>query len=134
MITGKIVRLREERKLDKQIDYSRFGARRDKVTVLIERTVGDRTLPVLEITPMGDIREISAPTLRTPIHRLFQEQYQRIDNYGAIDAKHRFALMVGEAHAIVEAERRDSFASRLARRSLKAERAKRYRPTQAVTR
>lgn len=134
MVIGKIVRIREERKLDKQIDYCRFGAKRDKVTVLIERMAGDRTIPVLEITPMGDIREIPAPTLRTPIHRLFQEQYSRIDNYGAIDAKHRFALMVGEAHAIVEAERRDSKERRARRDAKKAERAKRYRPTQAVTR
>lgn len=67
-----VVYLDERRNLDKTIDLARFGARKDHVTVIIQRTLttrkGDpRRVPILQITPQGDIREIAVPTLRTPI-------------------------------------------------------------------
>jgi hypothetical protein len=73
-----VVRLDEGKNLDKTIDLARFGAVKDHVTVIIERTLttkrGDpRRIPILEITPKADIREILAPRLRTPIAQLLTE-------------------------------------------------------------
>lgn len=67
-----VVRLPLEKRLDRQIDICRFGARRDHVTVIIERhtTRKDgsvRRTPILELTPDGDIREIDAAPLRVAI-------------------------------------------------------------------
>jgi hypothetical protein len=67
-----VVRLNEGKNLDKTIDLARFGAAKDKVTVIIERTFttkkGDpRRIPILEITPSANIQEILAPRLRTSI-------------------------------------------------------------------
>lgn len=76
--TPPVVYLDETRNIDKTIDLARFGARKDHVTVIIQRTLinrkGDpRRIPVLEITPDGDIREIVAPRLRTPISVLLAD-------------------------------------------------------------
>lgn len=65
------IHLSEENNLDRQIDICRKGATRDHVRVIIERTTKRGTkIPLIEITPQGDIREVDAPTLRTPIREL----------------------------------------------------------------
>jgi hypothetical protein len=64
--------LTESKNLDKDITLARFGAKKDRVRVVIQRTLqtrsGDtRRIPILEVTPAGDIVEVLAPTLRTPV-------------------------------------------------------------------
>lgn len=77
------VRLAEERKLDRQLDYCRFGARKDNARVIIERTVTSknphvpvRRVPILEITPDGDVREVPAPTLKHSLADAFPAAFQ----------------------------------------------------------
>ena len=61
----------EQRNLDRQIDVCWKGAQKDHVYVVIERTTKRGTkLPIVEITPQGDIREVPAPTMRTSIRVL----------------------------------------------------------------
>lgn len=69
---GSVVRLPADKNLDKQIDYCRFGARNHGVTVVIEKQSPTkaghvRRTPIMEVTPAGDIREITVPTMRTPM-------------------------------------------------------------------
>lgn len=68
-----VVYLDAKKNLDKDIDLARFGARKDHVTVILQRVFTTqkgnlRRTPILEITPKGDLLEILAPRLRTPIH------------------------------------------------------------------
>lgn len=72
------VYLDELKNLDKTIDLARLGARKDHVTVIVQRLRttkrGDvRRSPILEITPAGDVLEIPAPRLRTPISTSLSE-------------------------------------------------------------
>ena len=61
----------EQRNLDRQIEVCRKGAQTDRVYMVIERTTKRGTkLPIIEITPQGDIREVPAPTMRTSIRVL----------------------------------------------------------------
>lgn len=61
----------EEKNLDRLINICRFGAIRDNVTVLIDRTIpskhGPRRIPIIEISPTGDFREVDAPPLRVTL-------------------------------------------------------------------
>jgi hypothetical protein len=73
-----VVYLDAGKNLDKTIDLARFGARKDRVNVVIQRTLttkkGDtRRIPILEITSEGNVMEIPAPRLRTPISALLTE-------------------------------------------------------------
>lgn len=61
-----------EKNLDKQIDHLRTRAKKDGITMIIEqitqrRDGSPRRVPIVEITPTGDIREIDAPALRVPL-------------------------------------------------------------------
>lgn len=64
---------RIRRRMDKEIDLARFGARKDNVTVIIRRAVPTHDVEdspyreLLEITPEGDVREIDVPPLRVSI-------------------------------------------------------------------
>jgi hypothetical protein len=67
--TPLIVRLPAEKNLDRQLDVCRHTAKREKATVVIERVVERRDgskqrIPILAVTPEGDIREMDAPALR----------------------------------------------------------------------
>ncbi len=66
------VHLPAEKNLDRQIEVCRHTARKDQVTVIIERSVerrdgSKRVIPILEITPAGDVREIEVNTFRVSV-------------------------------------------------------------------
>lgn len=99
------VRMPLEKKLDRQIDICRLGARKDRVAVVIEREVkhkGSGTIirrePVIEITPDGDVREFDAPRLRTRMHTAI--------------ANDRMQQLAAEATRMIEADRRRKDAKR----------------------
>lgn len=73
----RVVRLPEERNMNRLIDIVRLGARRDNAMVIIERHIGNRRVPVLEVTPEGDLCEVPAARLRTTIGAHMSEQHFR---------------------------------------------------------
>lgn len=57
---------------DRQIEVCRHTARKEKATVIIERSVerrdgSKRVIPIMEITPNGDVREIEVNTFRVSV-------------------------------------------------------------------
>ena len=101
-----VVCLDETKNLDKTITLARFGARKDHVTVVIQRTRvtkrGDtRRTPILEVTPAGDVLEISAPRLRTPISAFLTDSPL---NVRAGKGQTRFAEVVKMSRDYVAAE------------------------------
>jgi len=86
-----VVRLPLERNFDKQLDLCRFGARKDGVTVVIERAItrrnGDvRHVPVVTITPTGDIEETVASPLTVYSLQHIAEA-QRLRDAGGMNAR-----------------------------------------------
>jgi hypothetical protein len=113
--TTTIIRLPEEKKLDKQIDICRFGAKRDNVTVLIERTItrkdgSTNTFPIFEITPAGDLREVPPPSLKATIGARMREQHVRYlegeMNAGMTAGHERLDALVGDSRDALAADRR----------------------------
>lgn len=104
-----IVRLAEERNLDRQIDICRKGAIRDRVRVIIERPTKRGTkIPVLEITPQGDIREVPAPALKTPIRLLVKHvmtDETLLPNRAALDGYARLSTLVAEVDRRIATKR-----------------------------
>jgi hypothetical protein len=91
----------EDRNVDRQILKARATAIKDKVRVLIERTTKRGTrIPVLEITPQGDIREVPAPALRVSLRErmndLFTDPNLR-PNTAAVDGYAHISMMVAES-------------------------------------
>lgn len=126
---GSVVHLPIERKLDRQLDVCRHGAKTDRCTVVIERRRTDRagnvhSTPVIEITPEGDVNEIPVATMRTSLGELFKAQYldsldgacsetsaRAIDRMTRIaaESEHEIATLVTQARqrAKKDRERRD---------------------------
>lgn len=128
------MRLPEEKRLDKQIEICRFGAKRDNVTVLIERPHVRKTgetimTPILEISPAGDIAEVLAPTLRTPIRIHMHDQHVRYlegsMNAGMRAGHERLGDLVEDTRDTLATERADS--QRRANRGPRRYRANRQR-------
>lgn len=114
-MTTKTIRLPEEKKLDKQIDICRFGAKRDNVTVLIERTITRKdgstsTFPILEITPQGDLRETPPLGLRVTIGALMTCQHVRYlegeMNVAMAEGHEKLDILVGQSRDILADARR----------------------------
>lgn len=119
------VYLRAERNIDKVIDLARFGARKDKVTVVIQRTIttrrGDiKQVPLLEVTPTGDVQEIMAHPLRASITaRLTEADLDYRDagmNKRAAAGHEHFARLVKLSRDYMAAEREHEQNRRLRRR------------------
>jgi hypothetical protein len=64
---------------NKLIDLCRVGAAKDNVRVVIERVKpsGER-VPVLEISPNGDVAEIAPPTLKSSLADKFPAALRQI--------------------------------------------------------
>lgn len=76
--TTPVVRLAADKNIDKSITAARTLARRDGVTVIIEKGVARRDgsirrIPILEVSPKGDVWEVPAPALRVSIAQRLTE-------------------------------------------------------------
>jgi hypothetical protein len=109
-----LVRVAEERNTDKVIRNARTRAQQDGVTVLIMRTdKRERSFPVLEITPQGDVCEVLAPTLRATLRDRFEEQSLdvldvRTTGQARARASTRFAQIVVRTNEVIAAKSRRS--------------------------
>lgn len=85
--TTPVVCLPEEKNLDKQLSAARIRAQREHTTFIIERTLtrrdgSARRIPILEITPKGDLLEVPAPRLRVSLGARFDwdMSHKRVNN------------------------------------------------------
>ena len=105
-----IVRIIEKGNLDRTVGVARTTARRDNRTVLIERAIKRRDgsellVPVLEITPGGDIREVSPPSLRVSLGDRFLHHFESIDPTSRwMNFLHNMANMVIQSRDYLQAE------------------------------
>jgi hypothetical protein len=104
-IKSSVVRMPEERNIDRQIGICRFGAQRDGVTVLIVRKTPRGEQVVFEITPQGDVIEPNAPGLKASLRARLEEQYLTAHNAATQAATHRAAEVVGAADAAIKSRR-----------------------------
>lgn len=89
--TPPVVRLEADKNLDRSINLARLRAKKEGATVFIEKGIARRDgsirrIPILEVTPQGDVLEVPAATLRTPIAQQVLEQ-DIVRHQGGLNAR-----------------------------------------------
>lgn len=110
--TPPAVRLHADKNLDKSITAARLQARRDSVTIVLEKGVPRRDgtirrIPILEITPHGDVLEVPAAMLRVPnAQRVTEADFDRrqgLMNARASRGHDNFARLIEDSHNYLQA-------------------------------
>ncbi len=132
MTLATTIHLPEDRNIERQIAKARITAIKDKVRILIERTTKRGTkIPVMEITPQGDVREVPSPalkvTVRERMNSLFSDPTLR-PNTRATDGYMGISMLVAEADRRIAVKK----ASNQGRRDRQAQRATPPAPVELV--
>jgi hypothetical protein len=104
--TSRIVHLPEERDMDRLIKVAKYGAKRDNVTVVIERRVADRRTPLLQVSPDGRVKAIPASTLRVTVKDRLRASANINRNVAATKGLARFSSLGAEAERVLAADDR----------------------------